>query len=214
MPKFITYDIPECEQINSDDGRRYRTPTGKIYPSVTTVLATLSNSYIAEWRRNIGEAEADRITSAAAKRGTKIHTWCECYLRHIGFRISPHDQEASAMFFNMRPELDKLKVIHALEQRLWSDKLRVAGTVDCIAEIDGEMYIVDFKTSRLMKNREDIPGYFMQCAAYAVAWYERTGMAISNGRVIITTQDDGIQIYDEPLRPWVGKFIELRSQIP
>lgn len=212
MFEFITYDIPECEQINSPEGRRYKTPNGDLYPSVTTVLGSIPNPYLTEWIKKVGKEESERIANAAANRGTKIHNWCESYLKSIEFKISPFDHEAGDMFKNMVPELNKFQQIHALETRLWSDRLRVAGTVDCIAKISDHMYVVDFKTSRAYKSREDIPSYFMQTAAYSVMWWERTGILIEKARVIITTQDDGILVYDEPVKPWIKKFVELRKE--
>jgi genome maintenance exonuclease 1 len=212
MAQFVVYDIPVCEQINSESGRRYKTPNGDIYPSVTTVLSSIPMPFIDNWRRKVGEETAKKISDAAAKRGSKIHGWCEQYLMKQAITHSPFEHEATMMFKNMKPELDKFDEVHALETRLWSDKLRVAGTVDCIAKIDGVFYIVDFKTSRQLKNRADIPSYFMQCAAYAVAWYERTGIAIAKMRVIITTQDYGVLVFDENVKDWVPQFIELRKK--
>lgn len=211
MFKFIDYRIPECEQINSDSGRKYKTPDGNVYPSVTTVLGTVNVPYLLEWKMKVGEANAKKISEAAAARGTRVHSWCEGHLKGIQHIVPYTRMDEFKMFQNMIPELDKFEEVHALEQRLWSDKLRVAGTVDCIAKIDGKMYIVDFKTSTGMKTRYDIDSYFMQVAAYSVAWYERTGMLISNSRVIITTQDDGVFVFDEPVKEWVGKFAELRK---
>lgn len=209
MFKFITYDIPECEQINSDTGRLYKTPNGDLYPSVTTVLGRISMPYIEEWKARLGKEEAKRQSDIAAKRGVRIHSWCEGHFLRREPIVPITRRDEFKMFLNMVPELNRLTVIHALEQRLWSDKLKVAGTVDCIGECDGVLYIVDFKTSRGIKNREDISSYFMQCAAYAVAWYERTGIAIANMRIIITTQDDGVLVYDEPVKRWVPEFMKL-----
>lgn len=208
---FHIYNIPQCEQINSDAGRLYKTPDGNLYPSVTTVLSSYPNPHLDEWIEKVGKVRAQQYANAAASRGTKIHEWCETYVKGLDPEIPSYEFEAGNMFKQMRPELEKFQEVHALENRLWSDKLRVAGTVDCIATIDDELYIVDFKTSTRYKTREDIPTYFMQCAAYAVAWYERTGMAVGKMRVLITTQDDGVLVYDEPVKRWVPKFMELRK---
>ncbi len=125
--------------------------------------------------------------------------------------MKPTQQIAIAMFQQMIPELCKFQEIHALETGLWSDAIKVAGSVDCIAMINNQPYIVDFKTSGRFKSREDIPSYFMQCSAYAMAWYERTGMSISRMRVIITTEDDGLLVYDESVTDWLPKFVEVRK---
>ena len=210
MYKFIKHDIPQCEQLNLPEGRRYKTPNGDIYPSVTTVLSTNGNPIIAEWRAKVGDEVADRITNAAAERGTLVHAWCEAYLKTEPIIVPRMQEEAAEMFGYMVPELQKIQEVHALEQRLWSDKLRVAGTVDCVARINGRLYIVDFKTSTRYKSRNDIPNYFMQCAAYALAWYERTGMVISQMRILITTGEFGMLVYDEPVLKWIPQFEDLR----
>jgi len=117
------------------------------------------------------------------------------------------------MFENMIPHLDKFNEVHCLETRLFSDKFKVAGTVDCIAKIDGIFYVVDYKTSKRVKYASDISSYFMQCAFYGLAFYEQTGIVVSKIRIIMTTTDYGVLIFDENIRDWIGKFIELRKSV-
>jgi hypothetical protein len=211
MFKFIHYDIQECRQINEDGKRVYATPDGKKYPSVTTVLGSIPNPFLHEWRAKVGKVEAQKISNRAANRGTKLHGLCEAYLKSEPVAFAPADFEVKELFNHMKVELNKIEEVHALEKRIWSHKLRVAGTVDCIAKIDGKMYIVDFKTSSRFKSREDIDSYFMQCAAYSVAWYELTGIAISTMRILIVTGEHGMLVYDEPVRNWIPKFVEVRK---
>lgn len=210
MIPIIDHKIPEIEQINTPTGRLYKTPEGNLYPSVTTVLSSIPNPALDKWREAVGPEKAKQLSEAATRRGTKIHTWCELFIKQLGFGISPLDFVAGNMFRAMIPEINKFQEIHALETRLWSDQLRVAGSVDCIAFINGELYVVDFKTSGRYKTRDEIPSYFMQCSAYAMAWYERTGMPIRNMRVLITTEDDGLLVYDEHVTDWLPKFVEVR----
>ena len=211
MFKFIDHQIPQCEQINTPNGRLYKTPDGNNYPSVTTVLGSIKQPYLLEWVEKVGSETAKQISDKAAKRGTKLHENCEKYLLGLSPAKDPFNLDVWEMYQNIIPELNKFEVIHALETRLWSDKLKSAGTVDCIAEINGKLTIVDFKTSSRPKQREDIPNYFMQCAAYSVAWYERTNMLADSCRVIITTQDDGVWVYDEPIKSWVSEYIKVRN---
>lgn len=211
MFTFIHHNIPDCRQINSEGKRLYETPDGKKYPSITTVLSSIPNPHIHEWRLKVGKEAAQKITTQAANRGTKLHSFCESYLKSEEIVLDPLHFEANEMFRYMKRELDLFEEIHALEKRVWSHKLRVAGTVDCIAKIDGQMYVVDFKTSSRFKSREDIDSYFMQGAAYAVSWYELTGVAIANIRILIATGEHGILLYDEPVRKWVPKFMEVRK---
>jgi len=211
MKKFVHYDIPSLIQINDPSGRFYETPEGVRYPSVTSVLGKLNQDYLVEWRAKVGEAVADEISRKAAARGTLIHSACEAYLKGEAFKFNMFQSTEQEMFQNMLPELDRFDEIHALETRLYSDRLKVAGTVDCIAQVEGELYIVDFKTSGRFKAREDIPSYFTQCAAYAVSFWERTGAMVGGLRVLITTQDDGLLVYDEPVKKWVEQFVQLRN---
>lgn len=212
MFKFETYDIAECEQINLPGKRLYKTPEGNMYPSVTTVLGSIPNPELEKWKQRVGEETAAKISKAASDRGTLIHGWAEAYLKTWATQASITQNIAWRMFSNMVPYLSKVEIVHALEQRLWSDKLRVAGTVDLIAQIGGSKYIIDFKTSNSYKSKEDIDSYFMQAACYSVMWYERTGMAISKCKIWITCEEPEILLeYEEDLKPWIIKFREVRD---
>lgn len=212
MFKFQKYYIPECEQINSASGRTYKTPNGDIYPSVSTVLGSISNPELEAWKLVVGKEEAQRISNQATFRGAQIHSWCENYIKGIPFKVSPFYKGTHEMYLRMIPYLNQFTLIHGIEQRMWSDSLKVAGTADCIATIGEIIFLVDFKTSKAHKNRNEIDSYFMQCAAYARMFYERTGVLIKFCRVIITTEDNGVLVYDEPILPWLKKFMEIRSQ--
>lgn len=214
MIKFIHYEIPNIEQINGPSGRLYKTPEGQCYPSVSTVLGALPNIHIAAWKEKVGEDIARQISRKATDRGTKIHAAAENFLLDREYKWSPFDTVDMLMFMQMKPHLEKFEEVHALEGRLWSDRLRVAGTVDAIAKIEGQMYVVDFKTSGRYKSKEDIHSYFHQTAAYALCFYERTGVVVDKIRIIMTTEDNGVLIFDEPVKPWLKEFIEIRKILP
>ncbi len=206
----IHHDIPKLKRIDSEAGRVYQTPTGKAYPSVTSVTGLHGKEAFFEWRRRVGEEEANRIAARAANRGTRVHTLCEDYLRNEEPNVSMFDVEA---FKSLRPELDKINNIHCLETKLYSDYLEVAGTVDCIAEYNGKMSIIDFKTSKRLKDRDDIHGYFMQTAAYAVMFEERTGIPVSKLVILMAVDDhDTPAVFIEKRDDWIGNFIDLRKE--
>lgn len=211
MPIFLNYDIPKIEQINLETGRRYSTPDGKLYPSVTTVLGVVENPHLAAWRKRVGEKEADRISKIATAKGSKVHESCENYLQGIPIQWGLGDNDARDLFQAFIPVLDSVSVVHAMETRMWSDKLEVAGTVDLIAEIAGELTILDWKTSSRYKRREDIPDYFKQMASYSVMFYERTGVAVSNMVVQMTVPEIGLLTFKEKVRDWVPEFISTRK---
>ena len=208
MKTFIEHDFPSLKRVDSPQGRVYQTITGLKYPSVTSVLSMMDKSSLYEWRKRVGEEEANRVSARAARRGTAIHSLCEEYL----YGKNPEPNMFDAQTFNsIKPHLDKIDNIHALESKLYSDYLQVAGTVDCIAEFDGRLSVIDFKTSRRLKSREDIPGYFIQTAAYAVAFEERTGIPVSRLVIIMAVDDEQPLIFKEKRDDWIDQFIELRE---
>lgn len=208
MRNFIHHEFGDLKQINSEAGRVYETPTGLRYPSVTAVTGLLNKDSIIEWRKRVGDAEANRISQRASKRGTAIHALCEDYLHGKELNINPFDHE---MFSSIRPHLDAINNVHALESRLYSDHLTVAGTVDCIAEYEGRLSIIDFKTSSRVKSAEEISNYFMQCSAYAVAFEERTAIPVSRLTIIMGVDDHKALVFHEKRDNWIDKFIKLRS---
>jgi len=208
MKKFIKHDFPKLLRTTSSDGTRvYETPSGRAYPSVTTVTGLHSAKGIMEWRKRVGEAEANRISGRASARGTRIHNHCESYL--LGESTEP-DMFDAEMFNSIKPLLDQVDNIHALEDPLYSDHLQVAGTVDCIAEFQGKLSVIDFKTSSKPKDRDDIHNYFMQTAAYAVAFEERTGIPIGRLVIIMAVDNDDPRWFIEKRDNWIGGFKKLR----
>lgn len=210
MKNFIQHEFGTLERITNEDGKRvYNTPTGKKYPSVTTVTSLYKIGQIMEWRKRVGEEVANKISAEASGRGTRIHELCEYYLKGQELEINYRDTD---MFESIKPYLDKIDNIHALETPLYSDHLEVAGTVDCIAEYDGRLSIIDFKTSRRWKSADDIHDYFMQTACYAVAFEERTKLPVTQLVIIMAVDNNDPLIFKEHRDKWIGGFIELRDK--
>lgn len=186
----IGYDDLKSE--TTTNGRRYVSPDGNSYPSVTTVLSLLSEAGIQEWRARVGEEEANRISTQASGRGTKVHTIIEKYLLNEDTSdFMPHIKQSLA---NLKPILDtRVGKIFGIETALYSKHLNLAGRCDCIAEFDGVISIVDWKTSRRPKTKDMISNYFAQMAAYAIMFEERTGQPITN--IVVVMDVDG----SEPL---------------
>jgi genome maintenance exonuclease 1 len=208
MRNFIHHDFPKLERVTSPDGKRvYKTPSGLAYPSVTTVTGLHTAKGIAEWRKRVGNEEANRISAKASSRGTRIHQYCEDYLRGNVFEADMFDLE---MFNSIKFLLDQVDNIHCLEDPLYSDHLQVAGTVDCIGEFQGKLSVIDFKTSSKPKDRDDIHNYFMQTAAYAVAFEERTGIPIGRLVIIMAVDNDDPRWFIEKRDNWIGGFRKLR----
>jgi genome maintenance exonuclease 1 len=208
MKTFIHHDFAKLQRDTAPDGTRvYKTPSGKSYPSVTTVTGLHTAKGIAEWRKRVGNEEANRVSGRASARGTRIHANCESYLLGESFEPDMFDAE---MFNSIKFWLDDINNIHALEDPLYSDYLQVAGTVDCIAEFQGKLSVIDFKTASKPKDRDDIHNYFMQTAAYAVAFEERTGIPIGRLVIIMAVENDDPRLFIEKRDNWIGGFRKLR----
>ena len=212
----IDYDL-ETETINGK--RFYKTPEGLLYPSVTTITSQHGKDKIIEWRKRVGEEEANRISTKASNRGTKVHKICENYLnneedyaRTNPAHIHKTMPDTIAMFKSLQPLLDEhVNNIHALEIPLYSHHLKVAGRVDCIAEYDGKLSIIDFKTSGKLKEESWIKGYFMQCSAYAVMYEERTGIPVSQIVIMIAVESEHPQVFIKKRNDYIKDFISYRE---
>lgn len=206
----ISQEYPTLKRVTSKDGTRvYETPTGNKYPSVTTVTGLLKKDIILEWRKRVGEEEANRISSTAASRGTRIHTLCEKYLLNQEVPLGMFDKE---MWNSIKPLLNDINDIYALEQPLYSNHLQVAGTVDCIAKYKGKLSVIDFKSSRRLKTREDIHDYFIQCSAYAVAFEEMTNIPVSRLVILMGVDDEKPLVFNERRDDWIEEFKTLRLE--
>lgn len=210
MKTFIDYDFPKLERVTNPDGKRlYKTPSGFSYPSVTTITGQATAEGIAKWRQRVGEEEANRVSARASSRGTRIHSYCEDYLRGNLFEMDMFDAE---MFNSIKFLLDQIDNIHCLETPLYSDHLQIAGTVDCIAEFQGKLTVIDFKTASKPKDRDDIHHYFMQCAAYAVAFEERTGIPVGRLAIVMAVENGEPRWFIEKRDNWIAPFRMLRMQ--
>jgi ATP-dependent exoDNAse (exonuclease V) beta subunit len=194
-----------------DGSRKYFTESGAAYPSVTTVLSVLSRDAIREWRQRVGAEEANKISRQASTRGTKIHTLCEDILNNKEVDTSKMSLLDKEMFNNFRPLLDRIDNIHGQEIALFSDHLRLAGRVDCIAEFDGKLSIIDFKTAKKPKRKEWIENYFAQAAGYAIMYEERTGIPINRSAILIAVEGDEPQVFVETRDNYVNILLKARD---
>ena len=201
----------ELESETTESGRRYTTPNGEKYPSITTVLSSYNKKAIMEWRQRVGNEEANRIAGRASRRGTQLHTLCEKYIlgELTGMKMQTLMPLDKMMFGQLRPLLDNhVGDVYCLEQPLYSDKLRLADRVDLIAEWNGKLAVIDFKTSTKQKEEENIQNYFMQCTAYALMFAERTGMWIDDIVVLIAIEEGPAQVFERQIDDYRQPLIE------
>lgn len=188
--KVFTHKPVVLEQGERIDGF-YQTPDGR-FPSVTTVVGWKKNQFFAEWRKN-NPKEAQRTRT----RGTKLHSLVENYIKNDTQYTKEQDPYTLDLFYQFQSEIDKIDQVRTLEGFLWSKPLRLAGRVDCVAEYDGVLSVVDFKGSTKPKRKEDIENYFLQATAYACMWEERTGEKISQIVILVTCDDGTVQTFIE-----------------
>ena len=215
MFNHVKHDVvlPTLTRKTTDTGRKYFTPEGNAYPSITTVLGVLNKEGIIAWRKRVGEEEANKISQQASVRGTAVHKLAEDYLNN------DPDWKEGAMptnlfsFEDIKKIMDKrLNNIWMQEVFLYSDRLKTAGQVDCIAEFDGQLSIIDFKTSRKPKKVEWITSYFIQASFYAAAFYERTGIPIKQGVILITVDHNEPQVFKINTYDYLEHFLSVRKK--
>jgi hypothetical protein len=207
----IDLNLPKLEREMIDGVRYYKIPDKEEllrFVSITSVTSFKNRQFFADWRKKVGEEKADKITRQATSRGTDIHSLVENYLYNIP--ELPQVQPLSEFLFKIaKPELNKINNIHALESSLYSKVLGVAGTVDCIAEYNGELAIIDFKTSKKPKPLEWIEHYFVQCAAYACMFYELTDIPVKKLVILMACENGECVVYEEYDKQ---KYIKLLSK--
>ena len=208
MFNHIHHEYPKLARTTVDGARLYETPSGRAYPSITTVTGLLKRQAIQEWRERVGAEEANKISGRASSRGTRVHSLCENYLSNLEVTPNYLDHE---LWQGITPLLDRINNIHALETKLYSIHLEVAGTVDCVAEFDGKLSVIDFKTSSRVKSHDDNHDYYMQCSAYAVAIEERTNLPVSQLLIVMAVDDHDPLLFFEKRDTWIDKFKQLRE---
>ena len=209
--KFIHEPIDlgynDLETTTTKKGRQYVDQDGNTYPSITTVLSILSEDGIRAWRARVGEEEANRISRIASTRGTTVHNIIEKYVANDPEYIKGEMPHNIQTFKDVQRVIDEgVTKVYQQEVPLYSKHLGIAGRVDCVGQWGGVNSVIDWKTSRKLKKKEWINSYFMQCAAYAIMWEERTGMPIKQ-LVVCIAGDEGSQVFVEDRDNWVDELI-------
>lgn len=211
MFNHIDVSLPQLERETIDGVRYYKVPDGDEllkFVSITSVTSHHNKHIFEKWRKKVGEEEANRVNKQATRRGTEMHLLCEQYLNNLDCN-SDVNPMSEMLFQIMGKQLDKINNIYALESSLYSKQLGIAGTVDCIAEYNGELAIIDFKTSKKAKPKEWIEHYFVQAAAYACMFYELTDIPVKKLVILMACEDGDCVVYEEYDKM---KYIKLLSQ--
>ena len=198
MFNHLDVELPKLERETIDGVRYYSIPKESQVlklVSITSVTSHFNREIFVKWRKRVGEEEAQKITKAATSRGTDMHSLVENYLYNKTLPSVPPLPDF--LFKIAKAELNKINNIHCLEGPLYSLQLGVAGTTDCIAEYDGELAVIDFKTSKKPKPREWIENYFVQAMFYGMAYYEMTGTPIKKLVIIMACENGESVVYEE-----------------
>ena len=197
---------PRCFPLDSEakmvDGKRvYATPNGEYYPSITTVIGNNAKKQagLAKWRKRVGKEKAAAISTRSASRGTAFHSITEDYLNKCLDIDQYKDHPLPVVMFEQtKKTLDRISNIYLQEAALYSDNLEVAGRVDCIAEFDGVLSIIDFKTSAEPKRELYLYDYFVQETAYACCLQELYGITVKQLVTIVACENGETQVVTKP----------------
>jgi len=188
------------------DGFRFYEIDGKAYPSVTTVLGIQKKQDLQQWRDKIGEKVADWEMGRAARRGKATHTLVEQYIK--GETPSERGVLPLGLFRLLKPYVDQIDNVHLLETIMYSPKLTIAGQVDCVAEYNGKLSVIDFKTANSERKESWIENYFMQCSAYAQMYEELFNKEIEQVVVLLAAEDGSVAAHIKEKKDYMPKLIE------
>ena len=211
--KHQKINLPEIKAKTTDGVRLYETPDGNFYPSITTVLSTRNKEGLFKWRERVGNDVANYVARTAAVRGTHVHHMCEDYINN-DFDEEKHKKKflPYTLFTQLRDSaLQKIDNVYAQECGLYSDKYKVAGRVDCIAEYDGIPSIIDFKTSTSERKDSYNENYYIQASAYAEMFEERTGIVINQIAILVITEDGVVQEFVKDKKNYLPLLTETIS---
>ena len=188
------------------DGFRFYDIDGKAYPSITTVLGIQKKEQLQDWRNKIGEDVANWEMGRAARRGKATHTLIEQYLK--GLTPSERGVLPLGLFRLIKPYVDQIDNIHCLETIMYSKELTIAGQVDCIAEYNGKLSVIDFKTANKERQESWIENYFMQTTAYAQMYEEIFGKKIEQIVILLASEDGSTQSFIKETKDYMTPLMK------
>ena len=218
MFNHVPVKLQPITATNNNGVRLYNTPEGNKYPSITTVLSVRNKKGVMEWRKRVGNDVANHIARTAASRGTKVHHMCEDYLNNMETewpkKWAEHKKNflPYCLFSQLKPVLANIDNIYSQEAGIYSDKYKIAGRVDCIAEYNGVLSIIDFKTSTKERKDEWNENYYIQGSAYAEMFSERTGIEISQIVILVVTGDGTVQEFIKEKYEYLDALIETVTE--
>ena len=202
-------EITKIKQININGVRHYDTPDGALI-SITSLMKNFTPEGILEWRKNVGAEVANEVMKAATDRGSKVHKIIESCLSNKPENdlVGNYGELPARLFNQMIPALDKINMIRDLEKGLYSTQLGIAGTVDCVAEYEGKLSIIDFKTAS--RKRDEVnENYLVQATFYSIAWEERTKEKVDQIAILTTTETGDLYVHKDDPSKYVRRLDEM-----
>ena len=220
MKKFnhTPVKLEKIKATTNNGNRLYETPSGDLYPSITTGLSPRNKKGLMEWRKRVGEDVANHVARTAAARGTKVHHMCEDYLNNMFIddpeKWAQHKKNflPYCLFEQLKNQtFDNINDIYAQEAGLYSDKYKVAGRVDCIARYKGDISIIDFKTSTKERSDDWNENYYIQGSAYAEMFEELTGISTNQVVILVVTEDGTVQEFVKQKSDYIDLLVDAIS---
>lgn len=220
MKKFnhTPVKLEKIKATTNNGNRLYETPSGDLYPSITTVLSPRNKKGLMEWRKRVGEDVANHVARTAAARGTKVHHMCEDYLNNMFIddpeKWAQHKKNflPYCLFEQLKNQtFNDIDDIYAQEAGLYSDKYKVAGRVDCIAKYKGDISIIDFKTSTKERSDDWNENYYIQGSAYAEMFEELTGIPTNQVVILVVTEDGTVQEFVKQKSDYIDLLVDAIS---
>ena len=220
MKKFnhTPVKLEKIKATTNNGNRLYETPSGDLYPSITTVLSPRNKKGLMEWRKRVGEDVANHVARTSAARGTKVHHMCEDYLNNMFIddpeKWAQHKKNflPYCLFEQLKNQtFDNINDIYAQEAGLYSDKYKVAGRVDCIARYKGDISIIDFKTSTKERSDDWNENSYIQGSAYAEMFEELTGISTNQVVILVVTEDGTVQEFVKQKSDYIDLLVDAIS---
>ena len=220
LRKYFKHKFVPTVELTTEtiDGQRhYVLPDGVTkLKSVTTIIGERTDkTALLEWRARVGEAEAQRISVQAARRGTAVHSIAERYVLNEDNFYSDKEMPINIESFKPIKQIldDHVDTILGVEIPLYSKALGCAGRTDLVAEYDGTLSIIDFKTSKKMKKAEWIENYFIQATVYSMMFEWIYKIAVPQIVIVITVDDEiAPQVFKLERSQYVNRVLELFRQ--
>ena len=210
--KIIALEKAAKPLLVYDNGRSHYEFDGCHLDRITKVLSEMDdNEGLMAWRERVGEEVADMICKNAMARGSAVHKMVEAHLNNECMCQQKNGILANGLFQKMIPALERISNIAAVEVPVVSETYGIAGTADCIAEFDGELCIIDFKTSTQYKKPSWCRRYYLQECFYAVAVEEMTKIRIKTLVTIIVSEDGSVQVIKQDRKTWEDELDHLIS---